>query len=122
MTRFRRCDCLTRSRFLITLTGVQGSGGLLAEISELGRRALATSAEAIAAVTDLVQRTTAVDITVVSELTVDGLYVFRGLEKRIAAPVERDAAIPYEWSLCSRIHACESPATVPDTREVPALW
>jgi signal transduction histidine kinase len=93
----------------------------LAEISELGRRALASSAEAIAAVCELVQRTTGVDITVVSEVT-DGEYVFRGLEQRGFVPVERDSSIPYEWSLCSRIHAGESPATVPDTREVPALW
>jgi signal transduction histidine kinase len=100
---------------------VEGSIGL-AELSELGTRALATSAEAIAGVTELVQRVTGVDITVVSEVTADGSYVFRGLEKRPDVPVERDSAIPYEWSLCSRIHLGESPATVPDTRAVPALW
>jgi signal transduction histidine kinase len=94
----------------------------LAEISELGTRALASSAEAIAAVAELVQRSTGIDITVVSEVTAGGEYVFRGLEERAGVPVERGAAIPYEWSLCSRIHAGESPATVPDTREVPALW
>jgi signal transduction histidine kinase len=94
----------------------------LAEISELGTRALASSAEAIAAVAELVQRTTGIDITVVSEVTAGGEYVFRGLEERAGVPIERGAAIPYEWSLCSRIHAGESPSTVPDTREVPALW
>jgi len=94
----------------------------LAQIAEIGSRTLESSAEAIAAVTELVQRTTGVDITVVSEITEDGSYVFRGLEKRTALPIERDAAIPYGASLCSRIHAGESPATVPDTRDVPALW
>jgi signal transduction histidine kinase len=48
--------------------------------------------------------------------------VFRGLVKRPAVPVEQGAAIPYEASLCSRIHRGESPATVPETRDVPALW
>src|SRR5437016_1149696 len=94
----------------------------VAQIAALGARTLASSAAAIAAVTELVQRTTRVDITIVSEITADGRYVFRGLEKSFAAPVERDAFIPYPASLCSRIHAGESPATVPDTREVPALW
>jgi signal transduction histidine kinase len=59
---------------------------------------------------------------VVSEITADGRYVFRGIEKRQEGPVQRDDAIPYEWSLCSRIHVGESPPTVPDTRQVPALW
>src|SRR5581483_4333293 len=57
-----------------------------------------------------------------SEITGDGRYVFRGLEQRGDLPVQGGGAIPYERSLCSRIHAGESPATVPDTREVPALW
>ncbi|HKP18388.1 MAG TPA: GAF domain-containing sensor histidine kinase [Gaiellaceae bacterium] len=94
----------------------------LAEIGELGTRALASSAEAIATVCELAHRTTGVDLTIVSEVTDDGRYVFRGFEKRGGGPGQRDAAIPYEWSLCSRIHAGESPATVPDTRDVPALW
>ena len=94
----------------------------LAALSELGTRALSSSAEAIAAVCELVQRTTGIDITIVSEVTADGEYVFRGLEQTAGVPVEAGAAIPYDWSLCSRIHAGESPATVPDTREVPALW
>ena len=93
----------------------------LAQIAELGARSLATSADAIAAVTDLVQRTTGIDISVTSEITADGNYVFRGLEKRPALPAERDSAMPYSMSMCSRVHAGESPATVPDTREVPAL-
>ncbi|HEY7381022.1 MAG TPA: GAF domain-containing sensor histidine kinase [Gaiella sp.] len=94
----------------------------LARIAELATRSLATSAEAVAAVAELAHRLSGVDLTVVSEVTADGQYRFRGLQKSFDAPVERDAAIPYAWSLCSRIHAGESPATVPDTREVPALW
>ena len=68
----------------------------LAEIAELGARTLSSSADEIAAVAELVQRTTGIDITVVSEMTADGRYVFRGLEKRPFLPVERDAAIPYD--------------------------
>jgi signal transduction histidine kinase len=94
----------------------------LARIAELGTRALASSAEAIDVVAELAQRITDIDITVVSEMTLDGRYVFRGLEKQPSLPLERDDVIPYEWSLCSRVHAGESPATVPDTRAVPALW
>jgi signal transduction histidine kinase len=100
---------------------VNGTIGL-AQVAEVGARALESSAEAIVAIAELLQRATGVDFAVVSEITDDGRYVFRGIEKRLAAPVERDDAIPYEWSLCSRIHAGESPPTVPDTREVPALW
>lgn len=100
---------------------MEGSIGL-ARIAELGARSLATSAEAIAAVAELVQRITGTGMTVVSEVSDDGLYVFRGLEQRLGARVARDDSIPYEWSLCSRVHAGESPAMVPDTREVPALW
>lgn len=94
----------------------------LATIAAIGGRMLASSAESIAAVTAFVQRTTGVDVTVLSETTDDGRYVFRGIEKAVEAPVGRDDAIPYAWSLCSRIHLGESPATVPDTRQVPALW
>lgn len=94
----------------------------LSRIAELGTRTLASSAEAIAAAGELVQRVTGVDITVVSEVTSDGRYVFRSIEKRTPAPVQRDDALPWEWSLCSRVHAGESPATVTDTLEVPALW
>jgi signal transduction histidine kinase len=94
----------------------------LAALTELGALALASSADAIEATCALVQRLSGVDITVVSEVTADGRYVFRGLENRFEIPLQRDAAIPWEWSLCSRVHAGESPATVPDTRKVPALW
>jgi signal transduction histidine kinase len=100
---------------------VDGTIGL-AQLAEFGARALESSADEIAAVAELLQRATGVDFAVVSEITDDGRYVFRGIEKRLEAPVERDDAIPYEWSLCSRIHAGESPPTVPDTRKVPALW
>jgi signal transduction histidine kinase len=100
------------------MTGSLGIAGL----AELGARTLETSGEAIAAVTELAQRLTGIDITIVSEITADGRYVFRGLEKRPVVAVERDDTIPYASSLCSRIHLGESPPTVPDTREVPALW
>jgi len=94
----------------------------LSALTELGALAFASSADAIEATCALVQRLSGVDITVVSEVTADGRYVFRGLENRFEIPLQRGAAIPWEWSLCSRVHAGESPATVPDTREVPALW
>jgi hypothetical protein len=48
--------------------------------------------------------------------------VFRSIEARPSLPVGRDDSIPWEQSLCARAHAGESPATVPDTRRVPALW
>jgi signal transduction histidine kinase len=94
----------------------------LARIAELGARAFTTSAEEIAAVAELVQRATGIDITVVSEITTDERYVFRGLETRPFLPIEPGAAIPYSASLCSRSHLGQSPATVPDTRAVPALY
>jgi signal transduction histidine kinase len=100
---------------------VNGSTGL-AQLADFSARALESSAEAIAAVAELVQRATAIDFAVVSEITDDGRYVFRGLALGRAAPIAPDDAIPYDWSLCSRIHVGESPATVPDTRVVPALW
>jgi signal transduction histidine kinase len=100
---------------------VGGAVGL-SDISEIGTRTLATAAEEIAAVTELVQRVTGIDITIVSEVTGDEQYVFRGLEARPELPFAAGASIPYAASLCSRIHAGHSPATVPDTREVPALW
>lgn len=94
----------------------------IARIAELATSTLASSGDAIAAVAELAQRLSGIDVTVVSEVTSDGRYVFRGLEKRIELPLERESAIPYAWSLCSRAHEGESPATVPDTRAVPALW
>lgn len=99
-----------------------GNAVSLAQISEIGSRTLASAADEIAAVAELVQRATGVDITVVSQVTADAQYVFRGLETRAPLPIGAGAAIPYEASLCSRIHAGEAPATVPDTRRVPALW
>jgi signal transduction histidine kinase len=95
---------------------------VLAAIAALGSRALSSSAEAIEAVCELAHRLTGVDVTVVSEVTSDERYAFRGLEARTPIPLEQGSDIPWEWSLCSRVHAGESPATVPDTREVPALW
>ena len=94
----------------------------LSALAELGSRALSSSAESIEAMCALVQRLSGVDITVVSEVTADGRYVFRGLENRLETTLELDAEIPWEYSLCSRVHAGESPATVPETRDVPALW
>lgn len=101
--------------------GVSESIGL-ARIAELARGAVSGSAATIAAVAELAQRLSGVDITIVSEITQDGRYVFRGLESRVPIPVSRDDAIPYPMSLCSRIHAGESPATVPDAEAVPGLW
>lgn len=94
----------------------------LSRIAELGERALASSAEAIEEVGALVQRVTGIDITVVSEVTADGRYVFRALESLVPLSLEEEDAIPWEASLCSRVHAGESPAVVPETRDVPALW
>jgi len=94
----------------------------LSALTEIGTLTLTSSAEAIEAMCALTQRLSGVDITVVSEVTRDGRYVFRGIEQSFAAPFERDSEIPWEWSLCSRVHAGESPATVPETRDVPALW
>lgn len=94
----------------------------LAQLAELGSRTVASSAEAIAAVVECAGRLTGTSVAVVSEVTWDGRYVFRALESTIGAPVASGAEIPYPWSLCSRVHAGESPATVPDTRRVPALW
>lgn len=94
----------------------------IGDVAALAARSLASSAEAIAAVADLTARLTETDIAIVSEVTADGRYAFRGLVATMPVPVSPDDAIPYPWSLCSRIHTGESPATVPDTREVPALW
>ena len=94
----------------------------LAGLEELGSLALASSADAIEAMCRLVQRLSGVDFTVVSEVTEDGRYVFRGLEHGPAVALTPGGAIPWESSLCSRVHAGESPATVPETRDVPALW
>jgi len=55
-------------------------------------------------------------------VTPDDQYVFRGLETRAPLPFAAGAALPYTASLCSRIHARQAPATVPDTRAQPALW
>jgi signal transduction histidine kinase len=101
---------------------VSGRHVSLADIAEIGARTLSSSGSEIAAVADLVQRATGIDITVVSETTADRRYVFRGLATRPVLGLEPDASIPYESSLCSRVHAGQSPNTVPDTREVPALW
>jgi signal transduction histidine kinase len=109
---------VARSR---TLTSVDTTIGL-AQIAELGGRVLTTSAGEIAAVAELVQRTTGVDITVVSEITDDDRYVFSGIENRLGLAVEPGGAIPYATSLCSRVHLGEAPDTMSDTRAVPAFW
>jgi two-component system, OmpR family, sensor histidine kinase BaeS len=110
-----------RRRAGVGLAAVNMTIGL-AQIAELGGRVLTTGAEEVAAVTELVQRTTGVDITVVSEITDDDRYVFAGIEKRPVVPVERGASIPYAASLCSRVHVGEAPDTIPDIRAVPAFW
>ena len=66
----------------------------LARIGEIARQALTGSSDAIAAVTELAQRLSGIDVTVVSEIAEDGSYVFRGLESRPAIPLSRDAVMP----------------------------
>jgi diguanylate cyclase len=73
-------------------------------------------------VTELVQRLTGVDITVLSEVR-DGSYRFAGLETLPALPlVAGSSTIPFESSLCSRVHCGLAPAVVPEMRDQPALW
>jgi signal transduction histidine kinase len=48
--------------------------------------------------------------------------VFRALETAIDLPIAAGDGIPYALSLCSRVHARESPAIVPDVRDAPAMW
>ena len=94
----------------------------IAELAEFGQRALTSSDEAIAQVTELVQRLSGVDITVLSEVR-DGEYRFAGLETVPALPlVPGTSAIPFELSLCSRVHLGLAPAVVPEVRDEPALW
>jgi signal transduction histidine kinase len=94
----------------------------IAQLSELGKRTLASSDEAIAQVTELVQRLSGVDITVLSEVR-DGGYRFAGLETVPALPlVAGESTIPFESSLCSRVHLGLAPAVVPEMQDEPALW
>ena len=94
----------------------------IAQIAALGRRSLASGAEAIAQVTELIQRLSGVDITVLSEVR-DGTYRFAGLEAVPPLPlVPGESAIPFEASLCSRVHLGLAPAVVPEMRDEPALW
>ena len=94
----------------------------IAELSALGQRTLSSSEVAIAQVTELVQRLSGVDITVLSEVR-DGDYRFAGLETVPALPlVAGSSAIPFEQSLCSRVHLGLAPAVVPEVKDVPALW
>ena len=94
----------------------------IAQLAELGRRTLSSSQEAITQVTALVQRLSGVDITVLSEVR-DGGYRFAGLEAVPALPlVPGESTIPFESSLCSRVHMGLAPAVVPETRDEPALW
>jgi signal transduction histidine kinase len=94
----------------------------IAQLAELGRRTLSSSEEAIARVTELAQRLSGVDITVLSEVR-DGNYRFAGLETVPELPlVAGESAIPFESSLCSRVHLGLAPAVVPEMRDEPALW
>jgi signal transduction histidine kinase len=94
----------------------------IAELSALGQRTLASSELAIAQVTELVQRLSGVDITVLSEVR-DGDYRFAGLETVPEMPlVPGTSTIPFDWSLCSRVHLGQAPAVVPELRDEPALW
>jgi signal transduction histidine kinase len=91
-------------------------------IAELAGRAFAGAEETIADVGRLAQKLLAVDFTILSEITGDGRYVFRSLETAVELPIAAGDAIPYALSLCSRVHARESPAVVPDVRAAPAMW
>ena len=94
----------------------------IASLAELGRRSLTSSAEAIAQITALVQRLSGVDIAVLSEVR-DGDYRFAGLESVPALPLTPGSSvIPFEQSLCSRVHLGLAPAVVPEMRDEPALW
>jgi signal transduction histidine kinase len=94
----------------------------IAELAEFGRRTLTSSEEAITQVAELVQRLSGVDITVLSEVR-DGAYRFAGLETVPALPlVAGSSTIPFESSLCSRVHLGLAPAVVPEVQDVPALW
>ena len=99
------------------------SGDLrIADLAGLGQRTLASSEAAIAQVTELVQRLSGVDITVLSEVR-DGGYRFAGLEAVPTLPlVAGSSTIPFSSSLCSRVHMGLAPAVVPEMRDVPALW
>jgi signal transduction histidine kinase len=94
----------------------------IADLSQLGKRTLASSDVAIAQVTELVQRLSGVDITVLSEVR-DGGYRFAGLETVAPLPLAPGSStIPFESSLCSRVHLGQAPAVVPEMRDEPALW
>jgi signal transduction histidine kinase len=94
----------------------------IADMAELGLRTLSSSEAAITQVTELVQRLSGVDITVLSEVS-DGNYRFAGLETVPALPlVPGSSVIPFESSLCSRVHLGQAPAVVPELRDEPALW
>jgi signal transduction histidine kinase len=94
----------------------------IAQLAALGRRALASGDETIAQVTELIHRLSGVDITVLSEVR-DSSYRFAGLETVPALPlVPGESAIPFESSLCSRVHLGLAPAVVPDMQDEPALW
>ena len=93
----------------------------IAELALLGQRTLASSEDAIAQVTELVQRLSGVDTTVLSEVR-DGTYRFVGLEAVPELPLVPGDAIPFTSSLCSRVHLGLAPAVVPEMRDEPALW
>jgi signal transduction histidine kinase len=93
----------------------------IAELALLGQRTLASSEDAIAQVTELVQRLSGVDITVLAEVR-DGAYRFAGVEAVPAVPLVAGDAIPFSSSLCSRVHLGLAPAVVPEMRDEPALW
>jgi hypothetical protein len=68
----------------------------IAALAELGRRSLTSSAEAIAQVTEIVQRLSGVDIAVLSEVR-DSDYRFAGLESVPSLPpTPGSSLIPFE--------------------------
>jgi signal transduction histidine kinase len=93
----------------------------LAEIARLAASGFAGEEDTIGRVAALAQRLLQIDIVVVAEITDDRRYVFRAIESVPAIPVNQGDAIPYEASLCSRIHVGEAAQRTPDTRESPAL-
>src|SRR5207244_7595732 len=116
--RVARYSRLAGGRFGVGSRAVSGDLGI-AQLAQLGQRTLASSEEAIAQVTELVQRLSGIDITVLSEVR-DGGYRFAGLETIPALPlVAGETTIPFESSLCSRVHLGQAPAVVPEMRGEP---
>jgi hypothetical protein len=69
-----------------------------------------------------VQRVSGVDVAVLSEIR-DGGYRFAGLEAVPAVSlIAGQSTIPFESSLCSRVHLGLAPSVVPEMQDEAALW